>query len=259
MQGASFSRERGGQKSPSSLLHSYKPDAIMLEYAEQAELCSHKTKLLFSSPVRCAMDIHLDSIVEKTTATLIVALLFAVAASLVGYASGVIDLEELTITLTAVAIFVALAVLYVFISRRGKTLLATLVTGFVGVTGWLYRNRQVILGALLVLVAISVTYVLTRSWSVVVVALIFSLGMVILTRSVGRLPQDTKTDAVFQAVRLPIGKFTNASLTGKYLDFPLGRVDFGGIPFFINENGYIFDTSEARYIEADGTVGGELT
>ena len=89
-------------------------------------------------------------------------------------------------------------------------------------------------------------------------ALVFALGVIMLTRSVGRIPHTSGSDSVFQTVQLPVGKLTNASLAGKYLDLPLGNVNFGGIPFFIDKKGLIFDTSEARWIEADGKLKGEL-
>jgi hypothetical protein len=62
----------------------------------------------------------------------------------------------------------------------------------------------------------------------------------------------------FDPLPLPTGTLANATLKEKYLNPPQGELYFDGVKFFIGPDTYLFDTSQARLIEADGTVKAEL-
>ncbi len=118
---------------------------------------------------------------------------------------------------------------------------------------WLIINWHLVIGLMLLFGVAYGSFVLTQSLWAIALILGLACAAILLTRSL--YPTSGRH---FEVLPLPVGKFANATLKGKYENLPQGEVNLGGVTFLLTPEAYAFDTSQARYIEPDGSVRAEL-
>lgn len=153
-----------------------------------------------------------------------------------------------------IIVAIVLLAFFVLILGRSKSLRTRLIKLIKSWRIWIINNWQLILGLLLLLAVACGTSVLTQSTWSIALTLWLAIAIVILIRSL-----DSPAQRLFEVVPLSAGKVANANLEGRYLNLPLGEVDFGGVRFLLKSGASVFDTSAARHIESDGSVKAELT
>ena len=118
---------------------------------------------------------------------------------------------------------------------------------------WVAENWALVIGLLALAAVAGGVYLLTQTWWSIALTLWLALALALLTRWLYSPARPR-----FEVMSLPVGQVANANLERFYADPPLGENHLGGVKFQLLSGPSVFDTSAARFIEADGTIKCEL-